>query len=169
MDKDELRNLFDKAVDSGDQNKAIEYGDELSDMDAIHVMLGYKKLQSASPETNILAAIKYVQLALRVSRACRKNSDLIDSMREMNLDETVDAANVANMYDHPTFDEYWDYLVHEYMCWNIVAAENSSGSKKAEYMAEVKELMDTTKLRHGGDWIVEYLQFFHDHGIRSGN
>lgn len=166
MDKNDLRIQFDNAVAQGSQDEAIIYGSDLVEMgDHIHVMLGYKKLQKQGPETNIKAALLYVQLAFQLSRSCRNSSELLSSAWAMNLNETADAANVANMYEHPKFNEYWDYLIHEHICWNIIAAENSTGNTRSEYMAEAKNLMDTTKPLHNGDWIVDYLQFFVAHGI----
>lgn len=166
MDKNSLRELFDKAVNTGNQDEAILYGSELTEMgDYIHVMLGYKQLQERSPENYVRAALEYVRLAYQLSTSCRNSTTLINSTWRMNVKETADAANVADLYSHPTFDALWDFLVHEYMCWNIIAAENTTGTESDEYRTELKNVMDTTVIRHKGDWILEYMEFFHAHRI----
>ena len=169
MDRSELRSYFDEAVKRGDEDEAVIYGTDLSDLgagarlgDMIHAMQGFKELQQEKPEKYIHSAIMYVSLAYRLSKACRSNDGW---MWESNLKETEEAAAVANMYAHPKFDEFWDLLRHENICWTIIASENVGEPEKSRYKTRAKELMDNTEIRHSGDWFMEYYKFFEAHGI----
>ena len=163
MDKEQLRAYFDDAVNRRDEDEAIIYGGDLFNSgDMIHAILGFKKLQREKPEQYIHSALMYVSLTYRLSKVCRQNDGW---MWEANLKETEDAATVANMYDHPKFDEFWDLLRHEQICWTIIAAEKSSEPEKTNYRRTAKSLMDNTEIRHQGDWFMDYYRFFAAHGF----
>lgn len=165
MDKRELTIHFDDAVNRGDEEEAIIYGVDLADAGGIvHSMLGFKRLHERNPRQYIDSSLLYVSMAYRLSRAWR-NSDDPAGLLGPNLKETADAANIADMYNGAQFDQFWDFLRHEQMCWNIIASEHATEPEKTKYRNEAKRLMDSTVVRQNGDWIMEYLKFFAAHGF----
>ena len=170
MDRNELRALFDRAVANGDEDEAVIYGGDLLHLgEGIHVVAGFRKLQEQNPKKHANAALMYVTTVYRLSKAARDSVDstdgFYDTIWNMNLHETENAARVADMYDDPVFNEYWDYLTNEQIGWILIAAERSTGEEKKRHQLDAVDLMDRSKIRHNGDWIQEYLEYFDKHGM----